>query len=236
MKILLVVPSTTDWARRLTADYVSALSLPGTEIEVASIEAGPTSIETFCDEAHAAPEVVKVIRQRSQGADAIVVNCFADPGVRAAREIVNVPVIGAGEAAYALATLLADRFGVVSLLTNGVASTLLQVRSLGLQERLAGVAAIDVPVLEMESDAEATVGQALEAAKKLISEHGAEAVVLGCTGMARLAEALAARLPVPVVEPCAAALQVARSLVDLGLSHAHTGLYLRGPAEPGGGQ
>ena len=57
--------------------------------------------------------------------------------------------------------------------------------------------------------------------------QGAEALVLGCTGMVPAAAGLRAALDVPVIEPLAAAFKTAEAMVTLGLVHAHKGQYRR---------
>jgi allantoin racemase len=52
------------------------------------------------------------------------------------------------------------------------------------------------------------------AAQKAV-EDGAEVIVLGCTGMACMADAIRKRLEVPLIEPASLALKIAEHLVDL---------------------
>src|SRR5437773_8798057 len=67
----------------------------GIVVERVPIERGPASIESEFDEALAAPDVIaRAIEAERDGCDAVVVNCFGDPGVRAAREAVGIPVLG----------------------------------------------------------------------------------------------------------------------------------------------
>ena len=61
--------------------------------------------------------------------------------------------------------------------------------------------------------------------EKAVDEDGAEAIVLGCTGMMGLAqdlaEAMAARgRPVPVVDPTASAIGYLELLIRNGISHS----------------
>lgn len=58
--------------------------------------------------------LVQALRRREQeGAAAAVVVCIADPGVQEARSILQIPVVGAGEAAIAAAQFLGKRFAIV---------------------------------------------------------------------------------------------------------------------------
>lgn len=207
-------------------EYLTRLKGPGTVVKTVSLARGPASIETFYDEAFAVPEILHVIEDHGGGCDAIMVNCFADPGVRAIREIAGVPVVGAAEASMALALLLGHRFAVVSTGRNAGPWTELQARAMGVEQRLAAAVGIDIPVLGLGADREETARHLTEAANELVARRGADVIILGCTGMALVADAVRAALPVPLIEPTAAAFKTAEMLAELRLHHAQTGLYM----------
>jgi allantoin racemase len=69
----------------------------------------------------------------------------------------------------------------------------------GLWERCGGVRATGMRVLSLHSDRDGTVDAFVEAARILIAE-GADAIVLGCAGLAGLQQRVQARLDVPVVD------------------------------------
>jgi allantoin racemase len=82
-----------------------------------------------------------------------------------------------------------------------------------------------VPVLALEdprSDARARIEAEIHAAKR---EDRAEAIVLGCAGMADLAAALSARHDLPVIDGVAAAVVFIEALVRLGLQTSKQGGY-----------
>jgi allantoin racemase len=91
-------------------------------------------------------------------------------------------------------------------------------------ENLASVRAVDIPVLSLE-DSGLLKDRLLEQAKTAVREDGAEAIVLGCTGMLGLAQSLMRQLketglPVPVVDPTAAAIGYLQLLIRAGLSQS----------------
>ncbi|MGC8849072.1 MAG: aspartate/glutamate racemase family protein, partial [Candidatus Bathyarchaeia archaeon] len=88
-----------------------------------------------------------------------------------------------------------------------------------LQGRLASVRSAEIPVLELK-DHERAKASILREARKAIEEDGADVIVLGCTGMAKLAEEIQKELGVPVVEPATAAIKLAEIFVQMGLSHS----------------
>jgi len=225
-KILVIDPITTDSFNDMTKNYLEEIKSPDVEIEVVNIKAGPSSIETFYDEAFALPEILKTIDKYKLRCDAIVINCFADPAVNAARELTDIPVVGPAEASMMIALMLGHKFGVISIFRNSGPWIELQARNMGIEQRLAGAIGIDIPVLELEKDFKKTAQYLIDAARNLIDSKGAEVIVLGCTGMAPVARIVKEKLEVPVVEPMATAFKVAELMISLKLSHSKTGIYM----------
>ena len=115
IKIQVIVPILEREYDRPKKLFTAAVG-PGCEIGVVFIEAGPASIESEFDEALAAPEVIaRVFEAEQAGFAAVVVDCFGDPGVKAARELVNIPIVGAGEAAMYLAASLGHKFSILAV-------------------------------------------------------------------------------------------------------------------------
>lgn len=225
-KILVINPIVTDSFNDMTKSYLEKIKSPNIKIEVVNIKDGPSSIETFYDEAFALPEILKTIDKYKLRCDAIVINCFADPAVNAARELTDVPVVGPAEASMMIALMLGHKFGVISTFRNSGPWIELQARNMGIEQRLAGAIGIDIPVLELEKDSKKTAQYLIDAARNLIDSKGAEVIVLGCTGMAPVARIVKEELEVPVVEPMATAFKLAELMISLKLTHSKTGLYM----------
>ena len=95
----------------------------------------------------------------------------------------------------------------------------------GLASRCARVRACEVAVLALDDpDSGAREKLSGEIGRAMV-EDGAEAIVLGCAGMADLAADLARRHGLPVVEGVAAAVKLAEALVGLGLATSKVGPY-----------
>src|SRR3546814_11038283 len=85
MRIHLVTPIVTEGIR--TLDDVADLNGNGLSITQSLIAAGPASIECEFDEAMAVPGIVaEAIAAERSGADAGIIDCMGDPGLKAARE------------------------------------------------------------------------------------------------------------------------------------------------------
>jgi allantoin racemase len=227
-KVLVINPVTGASLGETSGRYFKELAADsGMQIDNAVLTTGPASVETLFDEAFSGPGVIELVIANRDRYDGIVVNCFADPAVEAARELVEIPVVGPAEASMLLATTLGHKFSVISTFKNTGPWVERQARALGLESRMASAIGVEIPVLQLNSDPEGTSREIIAAARMAIERDGAEVIVLGCTGMALLAESIRKELGVPVVEPAAAALKTLQMLFDLGLRHSKVGVYAR---------
>lgn len=205
-----------------------AVAAGGTTIEAVNPLEGPASIEGYYDEALSVPGLLACIRQAEAEAAppaGYAIACFDDTGLDAARSLAKAPVVGIGEAAFHLASLVAGKFSVVTTLGRSIPALEHNLVRYGLASRCARVRAAEVPVLSLEvpgSPARARIGAEIAAALK---EDRCEAIVLGCAGMADLAAALSREHGVPVIDGVAAAVKLLEGLASLGLSTSKTGGY-----------
>jgi len=204
-------------------------------VEVVGITRGPESVECFYDDVLAAPYIVELAEKAERDMfDAVVISCFFDPGLKAAREAVSIPVTSAGESSLHIACSLGERIGIVTTVSNSIPVIRHQVRSLGLESHLATVRAVSLGVLELDGGTN-TVNALFRESMSAITEDKADTIVLGCTGMAEAAAALqskirAANIDAPVVDPLRAAIQLAEALVELKLRHSRIS-YPRPPSK-----
>jgi allantoin racemase len=233
MKLLVVNPNTTASMTKLIGAAARAAAGQGVEIIAVNPASGPVSIEGYYDEAFSVPGLLgEIVLGEKAGVDAYVIACFDDTGLEAARCVARGPVIGIGEAAFHVASLLGHTFGVVTTLSRSIAAIETNLLKYGLARRCSKVRACEVPVLELEnpaSGARAKLSAQIELAKH---EDGAEAIVLGCAGMADLAASLSAEHGLPVVDGVAAAVRLAEALVALGHRTSKIGAYASPVAKP----
>ncbi|UYV38015.1 aspartate/glutamate racemase family protein [Rhodobacteraceae bacterium D3-12] len=187
-----------------------------TEIDLVTATGTPASIEGYADEALAVPALLAAIRAAEKaGADAHVIACFDDPGLSAAREVAGAPVIGICQAGVQVAQTLATRFSIVTTLPRSVPIIEDLVDSYGATRHCRRVRSVDLPVLTLETEADsayALIAAEVRAARDL---DGAEAVVLGCAGMAEWCEKLTAETSVPVIDGVTAAVRTAEALIGM---------------------
>jgi len=227
MKILNLLPiiNATFWTEDMS-EYLSKYLQQDTVLDTWCLDFGPGSIEGEFDEALAASSVVlKCIAAEKAGYDAIFVNCFAEPGVRAAREIVSIPVFGGFEPVVHYALGVGDKIGIVTVLPEVVPMISGMITRTGLSHRFTRLRYVSVPVLDLGDDKKVLVNALVSESEKAIVDDGADTIVLGCTGMNDLRENVERALldmgyKVPVMEAGQAAVVMLETFVRMGLYHS----------------
>ncbi|MGE0241282.1 MAG: aspartate/glutamate racemase family protein [Parvibaculaceae bacterium] len=224
MRIEIINPTTTEAFAAKNLAAARRVAAPGTEIVSASVKSGPASIESHYDEAVSTIGILEEIhRGESTGIDGYVIACFGDPGYLAAREIAKGPVIGIAEAAFHLASIIATRFSVVTTLarTKIICEHLLLVH--GFAHQCRRVRASGLEVLALEETGTDACGDIVEECRRAVAEDEIGAIVLGCAGMADLADHIQAAVGVPVIEGVSAATKLVEGIVALRLGTSKVG-------------
>ncbi len=198
---------------RLAAQSVAAANV---NIMAITNTAGPASIQGPEDGDAAVPGLLAEIQQAdAAGCDAFIIACFDDTGIDEARALTSKPVTGIGEAAFHASMLLGHSFSVVTTLSVSVPVIEENIQRFGVSAFCKRVRASEVPVLELErpgSDAEQRISDEIALA---IKEDQCDAIVLGCAGMADLAQRLSQQHNVPVIDGVAAATGIASALAAM---------------------
>lgn len=224
MNLLLVNPNTSKSMTEGIALAARAVAAAGTTITATQPSFGPLSIEGHYDEAFAAAGVAEQVRL-NPAAEAVVIACFGDPGLDAAREATAAPVLGIAEAAFHAASFVATRFSVVTTMTRTCVIAEHLLHRYGFERRCAGVHGTDIPVLDLERDEGSVLSRIEGTAREALARDRSGAIVLGCAGMAALCQTLQQRLGVPVIDGVGAAVKLAEALVGLGLRTSKQGDY-----------
>ncbi len=214
MRVLVVNPvGHSKWDEQDKRIYQSFAS-QDTIVDVVSLPQGPPSVETPEAHAEVIPLVVKRVLEFKDKYDGFIVNCFLDPGVNLLKGLIEKPVVGPCEASMALASMVSSKIGIVTVGNEALWMIEEHVRELGFGDKLIALEGIDLGVLDIDKDIELTVKKLVEASRRAL-EKGAEVIVLGCTGLAGLAEKVEREISVPVVDPSGAAIKVLEALVKL---------------------
>jgi allantoin racemase len=175
------------------------------------------------------------IEAERAGYHALFLNTFGDYGIAELRSALSIPVIGAGEAAISVAATLGRRFAIVSIWPRTMNFIFDErIAATGMGARCAGIHNVmddgemetvtrgdaDNPVAVMRAGSAAIVDRIVAAAELAIARDGAEVIILGCTCMAPVGQAVAARVRAPVVEAMTAGYKMAELLVSLRLTQS----------------
>jgi allantoin racemase len=190
------------------------------EIEVVPIERGPFSMEFATEEVLAGPYVLQAVRQaENDGVDAVVLDCMVDPVLRAARETVKIPVLAPGLSGLTVASLLGARIAVIGM-KNGQQVLEEHIRAYGFSHRICSMHVVDAPpadLIESQPYCLDIINREIDAA---LAQHRAEVILFGCTAMSGYIDDLKAKYGLPIIEPMACAINMAITLVTMGLSHS----------------
>lgn len=217
--IAFINPFGTDLYDRIITETLGPLAMADTELVIRNLTGAPANIDYFWPK-HLLEVAVfeECQRLEQEGADAIIVGCCYDPGVRVARELVDIPVVGPLEASLNMASYFGHRPTIVTDHHKAVPYIEDLVRLYG-QQNVRNVRCIDWWVTEMvTAPAEVAADAAREAAAALEADD-ADLVVLGCTIIAACltqhTRDTGEYRDIPVVNPNLLALKSAEMLADL---------------------
>lgn len=219
MKIKIINPNTTQAMTDSIREMAEKYADEGTEIIAVSPATGPDSIETFIDEYLAVPGVIQEIIKgdKDEDVDAFIIACFGDPGLQAAREATDKPVLGIAESAITTAKFIAPYFSVVSVLDRSRKMTEDLVRDYGAEPFCKSIRSTGLSVLEFGKNPQKGLEALLEQARKAVKEDGAECILLGCAGFVDFVEKMREELGVPVLDGVMPAVKLAEALVKMGV-------------------
>jgi allantoin racemase len=217
----LVNPNTNTGHTEAMAAVAREVLPSDAEIIARTAPRGPDSIESSADQAIAAAVVAELVRD-DPGLDGYLIACFGDPGIDAARELTEAPVVGVAEAAYVAASFVGRRFAVVTTLARSVPEIEDGIHARGLAPRCVGVLPLGIPVNEQGAEFPDTTDAMVAASRRAVGELGAETIVLACGAMTKVAQAIQERVGVPVCDGVAFGALLAWSLgrAELGTSKA----------------
>ena len=206
------------------ASEARKVALPHTEIVATSPDFGAASIEGHYDEAIAAIGVLDEIKKgEQQGIDGYIIACFGDPGLLAARESTDKPVVGIAEAAMHAASFIAEGFSVVTTLARTIPIAQHLVHSYGMEKFCRAIRAANMEVLSLENEADSSYNLLLDECRRAIEEDGVKCIVLGCAGMADLIYKLSSELNIQIIDGVTTATKLLEAFIQLGFKTVKSG-------------
>ena len=174
------------------------------------------------------------------GFDAFAMCTLPNPMLREVRSLIDIPVVGMGEACCHLATMFGQRFAILLFIDRMIPLYQEQIRAYGLGGRCAGVVPSGLSfrdVLPGFDNPAPVIARFQEVARRVIRETGADVLIPGevplnllmaMNGVNRVDD-------VPVLDGLTATLKMAELMVDLrratGISHSRHGWFNSVPSK-----
>ncbi len=203
-------------------EILSSITRKDTFLSMECLKDSIVTIDSMLDVSLASPEIIKMaVNAEKEGYDAVVLYCFSDPAIAACREVLSIPVIGAGQASILTACGLGYNFSLIVTEETRIPEKKNFVSSLGINpNKLASIQSIELSYEEMEKDKEKTLSTLAKAANKCICEDNAEVIVLGCLSFLGIGKRLSDKINIPVIDPAFIAVSTAELYVLHNLSHS----------------
>ena len=203
------------------AQSLKTVLRPDTQLDMYAADSGvpyiESSFEFYLSEVAVARKVMEVA---AMGYDAVIGTAFLDNGLDAARELVDIPVVGPAKTTLYLASTLSNAFAVISAAGDLPKHIRALAKVLGVADRLVATPTLKCTVADFLHDEDNAVAMIIDMGRRLVEEQGAEALVLGCGSATGLAARVSQELNIPVLDPGLTAVKHAEMLVDLGLSQS----------------
>ncbi|WP_431284154.1 aspartate/glutamate racemase family protein [Humitalea sp. 24SJ18S-53] len=200
-RILVINPNSDAGCTAGIATAVAPFARPGVVFDTISLPGGPPAIVSWDDWFGVAQPLERLVA--GQDADAIIIACVSDPGIDLLRSTTPRPVFGPLRCGVAAAAARADRFGLIAFVDASRARQRRVLQAMGMEARCAGIVPLNLSMASLLDPDAPRIG--LRDAARALAGMGAEAIVMGCAGMAAHRAFLEDACGLPVIEPIQAA-------------------------------
>jgi allantoin racemase len=221
IRICVLVPVNTSQYNDRIIKAITPVLPADVQVEIRNITSGHPDIENRTNWLQNGMPVVELAQAiEKDGFDGIWLTDFDMCGVEAAREVIDIPIIGGFPPSAFAALMLSQRFSIVTILQSTLAMQRAHPQTYGIEDTFVSIRAIDCPVAQLEN-VDVVVARTFEAAMKAIKEDGAQSILLGCTGFVNVASRVSTLLGealgsyVPVIDPNQAGFSFLVSLVRM---------------------
>jgi Asp/Glu/hydantoin racemase len=229
MKILIINPNISESVTELIVQEAIRSCLAGTEIVAETADAGVAYIETRAEAVFGAHAVLKKVAKHYEHVDAVIVAAYGDPGVCAAKELVDIPVIGLTEATLAEAHLIGGRYSLVGISERIGVWYRETVRYYGFESRMASYRGLSKGFAHVACVQQEKRQMLLDLCLSCVEQDGADSIILSGAPLAGLAREIETQIPVPLIDGVGAAMRAAQSLASRGSLVRKRGSYAAPP-------
>ena len=225
MKLMVVMgeyPPEEDERRR---QAVLKCASPGTEISFGVIKATFFRRSNSQVNSLSAGPLVAEIAQKAEtdGYDALVPFGTLDAGVELARNLVRIPIVGAGQSVLHLGAQLSSRLGVIAYEDKSIPFMRKQMHAWRVADSVVAIRGIGIPLPESTKSRGAMRERFIKVARDLIDNNDAEIIVpMGVTmvPVQYSPKEFEEELGVPVMDALKTSIQTAEMMVRMGLTHS----------------
>lgn len=184
MKLLVINPFATDKYDAAIEMVCNRAKRSDTKIHVEHLDKGLPFIRHGYFKSLIVPEIVeKCILAEQSGFDGIFISCCFEPGVREAREVVDIPVVGGSAPPVFIARQLGHKFGFITDTEFANVLTYEVFKQNKLDMECVGIKAVEMGVEEIQKKPEHNQEHVINTARELVKQ-GADTIILGCTVVA----------------------------------------------------
>ena len=209
MKILLLNPNTTNSITDTLFKTASLVKSKETELIPITADKGFPYISNKAEAQIAGVRVLEIIAKHEKDFDAIIIAAFGDPGLIAARETFQIPIVGLGEASMLSACLFGKKFSIISFTQNMKSWYQESVELLGLEKRYSGFRATEGVVLSIDEIQSLHKKQLVKSAKDSIEIDGADVVIFAGAPLSGFKKQVENEINIPIIDCAEAAIKQA---------------------------
>lgn len=218
MKLLVINPFGVGTYDHTILSVCTKAKRSDTELVVEHLSRGLPFIRHAYFQSFYVPDVVeRIIQADKQDFDGVFVSCCFEPGVKEAREVVDIPVVGGSAPAVFLARQLGNRFGFITDTERANVITYDLFKQCKLDVECVGIRSVDMGVEQIDKEPGKNQARVIEVASRLVGD-GADVIINGCTVVAAYfnTDKLPSSLKgIPVLDSNVCALKTLEMLVDL---------------------
>lgn len=207
----------------------------GTDILPMPLTRGFPYISSRAEAQICGARALEAIAAREHEIDAVIIAAFGDPGLKAARDQFDLPIIGMAEAAMLTAMQLGERFSIVTFTPAMSRWYLDSAQDCGLMSRFASLRTPESHDGNVE-DVQARLRDTLcSLVNQCVQEDGADVVIMGGAPLAGLTEELQPEVQARLIDPIWSAVRQAEALVGTLIPIAWRNRYRKPLPKPSTG-
>jgi len=170
---------------------------------------------------------LETIAEHEHDVDAVIIAAFGDPGLKAAREQFNLPVVGMAQASFMTAALMGEQFSIVTFTPLMSRWYVDSVEDSGLSSKFLGVRTPDANTLNAFAEQSSMETELLRLVNQSVKDDRADVVILGGAPLAGMASTMQSQVNTLLLDPISSAVVLAESLIRISQKSAFRNRHSR---------